>query len=78
MVRIIYEYTDNSFYPCAKYFCFWRPLAQQEFFTKPKFSHIIEPCDCLAAPCDVISLDMYTLQVGDLEVIFYFFFMGKL
>lgn len=77
-VRIIYKYTDNSFYTCAKYFCFWRPLAQQEFFTKPKFSHIIEPCDCLAAPCDVISLDMYTLQVGDLEVIFYLFFMGKL
>lgn len=49
-------------------------MAQQEFFTKPKFSHIIEPCDCLAAPCDVISLDMYTLQVGDLEVIFYFFY----
>ncbi|XP_063355598.1 protein arginine N-methyltransferase 2 [Pelmatolapia mariae] len=44
-----------------------QPLAQQEFFTKPKFSHIIELCDCLAAPCDVISLDMYTLQVGDLE-----------
>ncbi|XP_041857872.1 protein arginine N-methyltransferase 2 [Melanotaenia boesemani] len=42
-------------------------LAQQEFFTKPKFSHILEPNDCLSAPCDVICLDMYTLQVTDLE-----------
>ncbi|KAM9709981.1 protein arginine N-methyltransferase 2 isoform 2-T2 [Menidia menidia] len=42
-------------------------LAQQEFFTKPKFSHLVEPEDCLSAPCDVICLDMYTLQVGDLE-----------
>uniref|UniRef100_A0A3Q3GWA0 Protein arginine N-methyltransferase 2 n=1 Tax=Kryptolebias marmoratus TaxID=37003 RepID=A0A3Q3GWA0_KRYMA len=43
------------------------PLAQQEFFTKPKFSHLIEPNDCLAASCDVICLDMYTVQVRDLE-----------
>ncbi|KAM3861939.1 protein arginine N-methyltransferase 2 [Diretmus argenteus] len=46
-----------------------QPLAQQEFFTKPKFSHLIQPDDCLAAPCDVVSLDMYTLQVKDLEEI---------
>lgn len=44
-------------------------MAQQEFFTKPKFSHLIEPGDCLAAPCDVICLDMYTLQIKDLEEI---------
>ncbi|XP_017279287.1 protein arginine N-methyltransferase 2 isoform X2 [Kryptolebias marmoratus] len=44
-----------------------QPLAQQEFFTKPKFSHLIEPNDCLAASCDVICLDMYTVQVRDLE-----------
>lgn len=44
-----------------------QPLAQQEFFTKPKFSHLIQPGDCLAAPADVISLDMYTLKVADLE-----------
>uniref|UniRef100_A0A3P9LMG7 Protein arginine N-methyltransferase 2 n=1 Tax=Oryzias latipes TaxID=8090 RepID=A0A3P9LMG7_ORYLA len=42
-------------------------LAQQEFFNKPKFSHVIELNDCLAAPCDVISMDMYALQVRDLE-----------
>ncbi|XP_051260137.1 protein arginine N-methyltransferase 2 [Dicentrarchus labrax] len=46
-----------------------QPLAQQEFFTKPKFSHLIEPNDCLTAPCDVLNLDMYTLQVQDLEEI---------
>nr|XP_020450447.1 protein arginine N-methyltransferase 2 isoform X2 [Monopterus albus] len=44
-----------------------QPLAQQEFFTKPMFNHLIEPSDCLAAPCDVICLDMYTLQVKELE-----------
>uniref|UniRef100_A0AAQ6IGU9 Protein arginine N-methyltransferase 2 n=2 Tax=Anabas testudineus TaxID=64144 RepID=A0AAQ6IGU9_ANATE len=44
-----------------------QPLAHQEFFTKPKFSHLIEPNDCLSAPCDVICLNMYTLQVKDLE-----------
>ncbi|XP_067371655.1 protein arginine N-methyltransferase 2 [Channa argus] len=46
-----------------------QPLAHQEFFTKPKFSHLIEPDDCLTAPCDVIYLNMYTLQVKDLEEI---------
>lgn len=45
-----------------------RPLAKQEFFTKPKFSHLIDPEDCLSASCDVICMDMYTLQVTDLEV----------
>lgn len=52
-------------------FLLCRPLAQQEFFTKPKFSHLIEPGDCLAAPCDVICLDMYTLQIKDLEVLIF-------
>ncbi|KAG7503399.1 arginine N-methyltransferase 2 [Solea senegalensis] len=44
-----------------------QPLAQKEFFTKPKFSHLIDPSDCLSAPCDIITMDMYTLQVEDLE-----------
>uniref|UniRef100_A0A7N8X5B9 Protein arginine N-methyltransferase 2 n=1 Tax=Mastacembelus armatus TaxID=205130 RepID=A0A7N8X5B9_9TELE len=52
----------NNLYLC-------RPLAQQEFFSKPKFSHLIEPGDCLAAPCDVVCLNMYTLQITDLEEI---------
>ncbi|CAG09275.1 unnamed protein product, partial [Tetraodon nigroviridis] len=46
-----------------------QPLAQQEFFTKPKFSHVMEPSDCLASPRHVISLNMYTLQIKDLEEI---------
>ncbi|KAM9851063.1 protein arginine N-methyltransferase 2 [Aulostomus maculatus] len=46
-----------------------QPLAQREFFTKPKFSHLIQRADCLATPCHVISLDMHTLQVKDLEEI---------
>ncbi|XP_029385979.1 protein arginine N-methyltransferase 2 isoform X2 [Echeneis naucrates] len=46
-----------------------QPLAKQEFFTKPKFSHLIEPSECLSAPSDVICLDMYTIQVKDLEEI---------
>lgn len=68
----------NSYY--AEKMAFWeqpygldftplQPLAQQEFFTKPKFSHLVEPDDCLATPCDVLCLDMYTLQVKDLEEI---------
>ncbi|XP_061548761.1 protein arginine N-methyltransferase 2 isoform X2 [Phycodurus eques] len=44
-----------------------QPLALQEFFAKPKFSHLMEPGDRLASPVDVIRLDMYTLQVADLE-----------
>ncbi|XP_028847263.1 protein arginine N-methyltransferase 2 isoform X2 [Denticeps clupeoides] len=42
-------------------------LAQREFFSKPKFSHLLQPEDCLAAPEDVVRLDMHTLQVSDLE-----------
>ncbi|KAM9804684.1 protein arginine N-methyltransferase 2 [Neosynchiropus ocellatus] len=42
-------------------------LAHQEFFTKPKFSHLVQPEDCLATPSDIITLDMQTLQVADLE-----------
>lgn len=30
---------------------------------------MIEPSDCLADPCDVICLNMYTLQIKDLEVL---------
>ncbi|XP_077392911.1 protein arginine N-methyltransferase 2 [Festucalex cinctus] len=44
-----------------------QPLALEEFFAKPKFSHLMEPGDRLAPPADVICLDMHTLQVADLE-----------
>ncbi|KAK7905079.1 hypothetical protein WMY93_017686 [Mugilogobius chulae] len=44
-----------------------QPLAQQEFFSKPKFSHILEPHNCLSVPSVVLNLNMYTLTVEDLE-----------
>ncbi len=47
---------------------FCRSLAQKEFLSKPKFSHHLLPEDCLSTPADVISLDMVTIQVSDLEV----------
>lgn len=51
---------------CSVLLCF-RPMARQEFFSKPKFSHVLDPEDCLSVPSVVVSLDMYTLQVKDLE-----------
>ncbi|XP_076858338.1 protein arginine N-methyltransferase 2 isoform X2 [Brachyhypopomus gauderio] len=42
-------------------------VALKEFFSKPKFSHELAPEDCLSTPCDVITLDMHTVQVSDLE-----------
>ncbi|XP_072300336.1 protein arginine N-methyltransferase 2 [Eucyclogobius newberryi] len=44
-----------------------QPLAQQELFSKPKFSHVLEPQDCLSVPSAVLALNMYTLTVQDLE-----------
>ncbi|XP_065105089.1 protein arginine N-methyltransferase 2 isoform X2 [Paramisgurnus dabryanus] len=43
------------------------PLAQKEFLSKPKFGHHLLPEDCLSTPSDVITLDMGTMQVSDLE-----------
>lgn len=43
------------------------PLAQKEFLSKPKFGHHLLPEDCLSTPFDVITLDMGTMQVSDLE-----------
>lgn len=63
-------YSDNiSFWeqPYNLDFTPLQPLAQQEFFSKPKFSHVLDPGDCLSVPSEVISLNMYTLQVQDLE-----------
>ncbi|XP_038605203.1 protein arginine N-methyltransferase 2 isoform X1 [Tachyglossus aculeatus] len=44
-----------------------KALAVKEFFSKPKFNHILEPGDCLSEPCTVLQLDMKTLQIPDLE-----------
>lgn len=32
-------------------------------------NHLIDPSDCLTAPCDALLLDMYTLEIKDLEVL---------
>ncbi|XP_051998886.1 protein arginine N-methyltransferase 2 [Xyrauchen texanus] len=48
-------------------FSFLQPLAQKEFLSKPKFSHHLIPEDCLSTPSDVITLDMATMRVSDLE-----------
>lgn len=56
-------------YACV---CHLRPVAREEFFSKPKFSHQLEPDDCLSTSCEVISLDMHTVRVSDLEVRFHF------
>lgn len=49
-------------------FMYCRLLAQKELLSKPKFSHHLLPEDCLSSPADVITLDMITIQVSDLEV----------
>lgn len=45
-----------------------RSLAIKEFFSKPKYNHILKPEDCLSEPCTILQLDMRTVQVADLEV----------
>uniref|UniRef100_A0A8C9RTB4 Protein arginine methyltransferase 2 n=1 Tax=Scleropages formosus TaxID=113540 RepID=A0A8C9RTB4_SCLFO len=65
------EYEEKvSFWKCpyGLDFSCLQPIAQREFFSKPKFNHESKPEDCLSAPCDVITLDMHTVQVADLEV----------
>ncbi|KPP56908.1 hypothetical protein Z043_125427, partial [Scleropages formosus] len=64
------EYEEKvSFWKCpyGLDFSCLQPIAQREFFSKPKFNHESKPEDCLSAPCDVITLDMHTVQVADLE-----------
>ncbi|KTG44989.1 hypothetical protein cypCar_00001694 [Cyprinus carpio] len=48
-------------------FSYLQSLAQKEFLSKPTFSHHLLPEDCLSTPADVITLDMVTIQVSDLE-----------
>ncbi|XP_078214814.1 protein arginine N-methyltransferase 2 isoform X3 [Callithrix jacchus] len=45
-----------------------KSLAVKEFFSKPKYNHILRPEDCLSEPCTLLQLDMRTVQVPDLEV----------
>ncbi|XP_056320964.1 protein arginine N-methyltransferase 2 [Danio aesculapii] len=58
------EFWEN---PYGLNFSYLQSLAQKEFLSKPKFSHHLQPEDCLSTPADVITLDMVTIQVSDLE-----------
>ncbi|CAK7305872.1 Protein arginine N-methyltransferase 2 [Vulpes lagopus] len=42
-------------------------LAIKEFFSKPKYNHILKPEDCLSEPCTILQLDTRTVQIADLE-----------
>uniref|UniRef100_A0A2K5ILI8 type I protein arginine methyltransferase n=1 Tax=Colobus angolensis palliatus TaxID=336983 RepID=A0A2K5ILI8_COLAP len=45
-----------------------KSLAIKEFFSKPKYNHILKPEDCLSEPCTILQLDMRTVQISDLEI----------
>ncbi|XP_006755602.1 PREDICTED: protein arginine N-methyltransferase 2 isoform X2 [Myotis davidii] len=44
-----------------------KSLAIKEFFSKPKYNHILKPEDCLSEPCTILQLDMRTVQIAELE-----------
>uniref|UniRef100_H0W6X2 Protein arginine methyltransferase 2 n=1 Tax=Cavia porcellus TaxID=10141 RepID=H0W6X2_CAVPO len=44
-----------------------KSLAIKEFFSKPKYNHILKPEDCLSEPCTILQLDMRTVQISDVE-----------
>ena len=57
------------FTPLSNSFDFFpRSLAIKEFFSKPKYNHILKPEDCLSEPCTILQLDTRTVQIADLEV----------
>ncbi|KAG8516554.1 Protein arginine N-methyltransferase 2 [Galemys pyrenaicus] len=46
-----------------------KSLAIKEFFSKPKYNHILKPEDCLSEPSTILQLDMRTVQIADLETL---------
>ncbi|KAM4024635.1 protein arginine N-methyltransferase 2 [Anomaloglossus baeobatrachus] len=44
-----------------------KPMAIQEFFSKPKPDYVVKPEDCLSQPCTLLDVNMKTLNVEDLE-----------
>ncbi|XP_077128516.1 protein arginine N-methyltransferase 2 isoform X2 [Ranitomeya variabilis] len=44
-----------------------KPVAIQEFFSRPKPDYILKPEDCLSKPCTLLDVNMKTLSVEDLE-----------
>ncbi|KAK1902822.1 Protein arginine N-methyltransferase 2 [Dissostichus eleginoides] len=57
----------NSYY--AEKMAFWEQPYGLDCTPLHFNSHLIDPSDCLTAPCDVLRLDMYTLEIKDLEEI---------
>uniref|UniRef100_A0A8C0THQ5 Uncharacterized protein n=1 Tax=Canis lupus familiaris TaxID=9615 RepID=A0A8C0THQ5_CANLF len=56
------------FTPLSNSFDFFpRSFAIKEFFSKPKYNHILQPEDCLSEPCTILQLDMRSVQIADLE-----------
>ncbi|XP_066497209.1 protein arginine N-methyltransferase 2 [Hoplias malabaricus] len=58
------EFWEN---PYGLDFSCLQPFAREEFLSKPKFSHELDPDDCLSSPCDVITLNMQSVRVSELE-----------
>ncbi|XP_068101419.1 protein arginine N-methyltransferase 2 [Hyperolius riggenbachi] len=44
-----------------------KPMAVHEFLSKPKPDYVLNPEDCLSAPCTLLNIDMKTLTVEELE-----------
>ncbi|KAK3599046.1 hypothetical protein CHS0354_012531 [Potamilus streckersoni] len=44
-----------------------KPVARQEFLHKPVHNHEMKPEDCLSSPVSVLSIDMKTITVAELE-----------
>ncbi|XP_034059899.1 protein arginine N-methyltransferase 2 isoform X4 [Gymnodraco acuticeps] len=55
----------NSYY--AEKMAFWEQPYGLDCTPVHFNSHLIDPSDCLTAPCDALLLDMYTLEIKDLE-----------
>ena len=43
-------------------------MAQSELFGKPIFNHVLRSEECLSEPASVLSLEMSSVTVEDLEV----------
>ncbi|KAG9477453.1 hypothetical protein GDO78_002705 [Eleutherodactylus coqui] len=44
-----------------------KPMAIQEFFSRPKPDYVLKQEDCLSRPCTLLDVDMKTLTIEDLE-----------
>ncbi|XP_044160853.1 protein arginine N-methyltransferase 2 [Bufo gargarizans] len=44
-----------------------KPMAIQEFFSRPKPDYVLKAEDCLSQPCTLLEANMKTLKIEDLE-----------